>query len=90
MEASPGEGVVLPPEAEGKSPPGSGEASPRAGAQTSPEVGEEAFTGEGRGGVASTGTVEAVASTGTVEASGKAPPETGVGSAGGEGEAPSE
>ena len=81
MEASPGEGVVLPPEAEGKSPPGSGEASPKAGAQTSPEVGEEAFTGEGRGGVASTG---------TVEASGKAPPETGVGSAGGEGEAPSE
>ena len=81
MEASPGEGVVLPPEAEGKSSPGSGEASPRAGAQTSPEVGEEAFTGEGRGGVASTG---------TVEASGKAPPETGVGSAGGEGEAPSE
>ena len=83
LEASPGEGVVLPPEPEGKSHPGAGDglgarerASPGAGEKASPEeaspgAGEGASSGAERGGVASTG---------SVKARGKASPEIGVGS----------
>ena len=52
LEASPGEGVVLSPEAEGKSSPGAGvgwgareRASPGAGAEASPGAGTEATPG---------------------------------------------
>ena len=87
LEASPGEGVGFSPEVEDSSPPGAGEGSeegdeapPEAGEEASPgiAVGEEAFPGAGRGGVASTV---------SVEASDKIPPDSGVGSARGKGEA---
>ena len=83
FDASPGEGVGFSPEVEDSPspPPGAGEGSeegdeapPEAGEEASPgiAVGEEAFPGAGRGGVASTA---------SVEASDKIPPDSGVGSA---------
>ena len=68
-----------------QNPPGVGECSEgrdeepsEAGEEASPGAGEEAFPGTGRGGVSSTC---------SVEASDKAPPESGVDSGRGEGEA---
>ena len=81
FDASPGEGVGFSPEVEDSPspPPGAGEGSeegdeapPEAGEEAGIAVGEEAFPGAGRGGVASTA---------SVEASDKIPPDSGVGSA---------